>query len=222
MVLCHIAKTDDTGLDSIFQARIAKPMGVRTMTFIQTPYTRAHKAQPYTSKGTLIDWAHDYWVKKEDGKFYAPSSVHTTSRDFAQWMTALMRGAVLSPAMYQELWKPHSEVPYSGLTVNYTLGFSHLELPATNLLLHSGDNVGFTAWYVFDPDREWGFVITMNSNGGEQLGEELIFYFLLSPHIKVLAGGFVIILIAVFVGIGIGIRSLLRRRNQKKYSPMHS
>ena len=51
MVLRHIEGTDWTGLEAAFQKRVAKPLGLENTVFIQTPYTKKNKAQPYNEDG---------------------------------------------------------------------------------------------------------------------------------------------------------------------------
>ena len=50
MVLKHIEGTDWNGVEKAFQEKVAKPIGLEHTVFIQTPYTKEHKAQPYDRK----------------------------------------------------------------------------------------------------------------------------------------------------------------------------
>ena len=90
-------------------------------------------------------------------------------------------------------------MPYDGVNVNYTLGFLAIDFPFTNILLHSGNNEGFTSWYALDTDKKWGFVRFANSENGEQLGQELFFYLLTGPDVYILyiIIGVVLIIIGV-------------------------
>lgn len=211
MVLMHIEKVDHNGLEQLFQNRIAKPLGMQHTVFIQTPFTRQHKAEPYDEDGKWIDWQNNYWYKKEDGRFSAPSSIHTEPLDFSKWMIAVMNNKILSAKSYEEMLKPHSKVPYEGLSVSYTLGFLHPEIPLTNIYLHTGNNDGFTSWYAFDIKKKWGFVMFTNSNNGEQLGEELFFYLLAGPDRTKLYVAIGAILISLLAMAFFGVRLLVRR-----------
>ncbi len=179
MVLKHIAKTDDEGLERLFEERIAKPLGLNHTVFIQTPATRAHKAAPYQTDGKPIDWRRNYWFLKEDGKFFAPSSLHSEAQEFTRWMQAVMNREILTKASYDELFTPHSAMPNDGLKVSYTLGFVRPHLIFTNLYLHSGENIGFTSWYTLDPDKQWGFVVFANSDNGTDFAQKLLLPYLL-------------------------------------------
>ncbi len=182
MVLKEIAKTDWKGLESIFQRKVAVPLGMKHTVFIQNEYTRKHKAEPYDENGKWIDWKNNYWFKKEDNKFYAPSSIHTKPRDFSKWMIAMMNNKGLKASNFEKMLQPYSIVPIAELNVKYTLGFNKLDYPFTNIFFHGGDNEGFTSLYVFDKDKKWGFILFANSENGGELGKELFLYLLTGPN----------------------------------------
>lgn len=180
-VLKHLLDTDWNGLEAEFQKRIAKPIGLKNTVFIQNDYTRSQKAEPYDKDNKWIDWKNNYWFNKEDGKFYAPSSIHSEPLDFSKWMIAVMNKDLLSKESYDEILKKHSKIPYDDLDVYYTLGFATLDMPFTNLYLHGGNNIGFTSFFALDVDKDWGFVFFTNSEYGETLGQEFLFYMLAGP-----------------------------------------
>lgn len=142
--------------------------------FIQTPYTRKHKAEPYDAGNMWVDWKNDYWYKKADGQFNAASSLHSEAVDFARWMMAVMN---------KELFTPHSSVPSGGdRDVSHTLGFMKPHIPDTDLYFHGGDNTGFTSFYVLDPEKDWGHVVFTNSEYGEDLGNDLTDFLMVDPN----------------------------------------
>ena len=173
MVLRHIENTDWQGLDSIFQEKVTKPLGMDHTVFIQTPYTRDNKAEPYDINGNLIDWRNGYWYQKDNNRFVAPSSLHSEPIDFTKWMIAVMNEELLSEDSYSELLKVHSTVKEGQY---YTLGFMTLDEPYQNLYLHGGDNEGFTCGFVLDTEKDWGFVLFTNSEMGQNLTNELFEY----------------------------------------------
>ncbi len=217
-VLKHILKTDDAGLEAEFQKRIGKPLGLAHTVYIQNEYTRKHKAEPYDEDGNWIDWKKEYWALKEDGNFYAPSSIHSEPLDFSKWMIGVMNKEVISPKSYEELFKPHSQVPYDGIDVSYTLGFLTIHVPTTNIYLHSGNNEGFTSWFTLDTEKNWGFVMFTNSEYGEQLGQELFFYMLADPGLTkvyvVLGVALVVIIFLLLFLVRFIIRQIRKRKKQ--------
>ncbi|SEL21525.1 CubicO group peptidase, beta-lactamase class C family [Aquimarina amphilecti] len=218
-VLKHILNTDDDGLEAEFQKRIGKSVGLEHSVYIQNNYTRKHKAEPYDENNDWVDWKNNYWVKKEDGIFSSPASIHSESLDFSKWMIAVMNEEVLSEKSYEELLKPHSKVPYDDFDVRYTLGFTNILLPFTDIYCHGGNNIGFTSWFLLDPKKDWGYVLFTNSEYGEQLGQDVLFYMAADPsrtklYITLMLISVFLILIVILV-----IRKMIKRirkyKNQK-------
>lgn len=216
LALKEIEKTDWDGLEQLFQEKVAEPLELKHFVFIQNSYTREHKAEPYDENGDWIDWKNDYWFQKEDNVFYAASSLHTQCADFSKWMTALMNKEGLHESSYNELFKPHSKVPYDGVSVNYTLGFLAIDFPFSNIVLHSGNNEGFTSWYALDSDKKWGFVLFTNSENGEQLGQELFFHLLTGPDLHKLYLILGCILITIIIGIIYSIKCIRKKLKRRK------
>ncbi|MBX2797507.1 MAG: beta-lactamase family protein [Myxococcales bacterium] len=184
-VLCAIEGTDWAGLEALFQEQVARPLGLQHTVYVQTPFTRANRAEPYDTDGEWIDWQKDPWYIKGDGVFVAPASLHTEALDFSRWLQALMRRDLLTPESYAELFTPHSSVPSDAIELSYTLGFHKIEIPLTDLYMHTGNNVGFDAWFALDIEDHWGFATFTNSDNGEGLGEEMFGFLLLGPHVAI-------------------------------------
>lgn len=174
LVLKEIEGTDWNGLEAAFQEKVAKPLGMQNTVFIQTPYTIAHKAEPYDENANWLDWKNDYWYKKGKDKFVAAASLHSDPLDFSKWMVAVMNKELLAEESYAELFKHHSELPKSGEDqYYYSLGFISQDEPYQDLYFHSGNNEGFTCLYVLDVKQNWGYILFTNSEYGGQLGGEL-------------------------------------------------
>jgi len=184
MVLRSIEGTDWNGLEAEFQKRIAKPLGMDHTVFIQTPYTIANKAEPYDESVNPIDWRNDYWYKKGSKEFGAAYSIHSEPLDFSKWMIAVMNEELLSKRSYDELFKHHSEIPNAEIKAFYTLGFNTVDKPYHNIFFHSGNNDGFSCWYLLDKEENWGFVFFTNSEFGGKLGNDLADFFLAEQPVE--------------------------------------
>ena len=213
MVLKEIEQTDWIGLDNLFQEKIATPLGLENTVYIQTPYTRLNRAEPYNEAGELIDWENDYWYLKNDGNFIAPASIYSEPKDFSTWMLAVINEELLTSESYEELLKPHTSVSSDIIEIDYTLGFLTPHISDTDIYLHSGNNVGFTSWFALDANKDWGFVIFTNSDNGEAFGEELFFYLFTGTNSNqqlIILGLFVVtLLFLLFFGIK-SIRNYIR------------
>ena len=212
MVLRKIEGVDWNGLEAAYQTKVAGPIGMEHTVFIQTPYTRKHKAEAYNEKGKRV-------ALVEKSEFGAAYSIHSEPIDFSKWMIAMMNKEQLSKESYAELLKPHATVPSDLFDVSYCLGFSKPDFPIIreDIYLHTGNNTGFTCWYALDPEKDWGFVLFTNSQFGEDLGENLFFYLLLGPYIPIV--GLVSMLIT-FVGVGYLIRTVILNVKAKRKSMM--
>src|SRR5687767_7596500 len=96
MVLKHIEGSDWNRLEAAFQIRIANPLGLEHTVFIQTPYTRKHKAEPYDENGKWIDWKNGYEYRKRSEEFGAAYSIHSEPLDFSKWMIAVVNKKLLN------------------------------------------------------------------------------------------------------------------------------
>ncbi len=179
LVLKHLEGTDWNGLETAFQNKIAKPLGMKNTRFIPTLQLKEKKAEPYNNEKQWIDWKNNYWYKKDKGKFVSASSIHTEPIDFSKWMIGVMNGEILSEASYKEMFKHHSTVSTlsSGIKIYYTLGFVTADKPYETSYFHGGSNDGFTCWYLMDTAKKWGYVLFTNSENGEKLGNEVWDYF---------------------------------------------
>ncbi|MEM7434793.1 MAG: serine hydrolase domain-containing protein [Myxococcota bacterium] len=214
-VLREIENTDWAGLEAAFQRMVAEPLGLAHTVYVQTPFTRAHKAEPYDSKGEWIDWPESEWFLKEDGNFFAPSSMHTESLDFSRWLKALMNRELLSAESYRELFKPHSSATVGELQLSYTLGFFELGAPFTDLYFHTGNNVGFESWFAVDLEDNWGFAMFANSDQGEGLGESLFFYLLTGPDPELVLAVAVLSLMLLLLLLARGFKWMLAARRAR-------
>lgn len=201
MVLREIEGTDWKGLQAIFQERVGHPIALEHTVFIQTPYTISYKAEPHDGNGKRIEKEDEY--DSANAEFGAAYSIHTESLDFSKWMIAVMNEELLSEASYAELFKPHSDVSSGVLDVDYSLGFLVPRFPfAEDIYLHAGHNSGFTCWFALDVEEDNGFVIFTNSDSGEQLGEDLLYFMmtgLTTPQLLVVG-----IALAVIFLFGVG------------------
>lgn len=171
-VLAHLADTDEAGLEALFQARVAAPLGLRHTRFIAARDSLSTEAQPHRAGETL--------EHRDFGEsFGAAYSVHSEAEDFARWLIALSRGEGLSADSYAEMLRlQDSPVPVApeqaaqGL-LGFALGFVVIDTPIGPLYGHDGNNQGFSSAFAIHPETGWGFVIFANANQVSVIGLEL-------------------------------------------------
>ena len=173
LVLAHIAETDPAGLEDLFQARVAKPLGMTRTHFVRPPEESLIKATPYLD-GKPLPQAP---VKREFGAAY---SIETEAQDYARWMIALLDARGLSEPAFatyfagQQAKIPEDEPERAFGLQDWALGLSVLETPIGRLYAHGGNNEGFTALMVLSRERKWGMVLFTNADQVTMLGVELM------------------------------------------------
>ena len=99
------------------------------------------------------------------------SSLHTEAKDFAKFMIDIMEREVLTQASYQEMLKPHRDIPNDNPAIEekISMGFFLQQLPGGLLIQHGGNNGDFHCKFAVIPEQGVGYVIFTNSNTGEHL-----------------------------------------------------
>lgn len=212
-VLRKIERTDWKGLEAMFQARVAMPLGLQHTGFVQTAEMSKNKAQPYDEDGNLIDWRNNYWFQKDDTVFTAPAAIHSEPKEFASWMISLMNEAVLEKSSFDALFSPQVKIHDSDFPVSYSLGFVKLDVPETDIFYHSGNDIGFTSAFVLDRSKKWGFVIFSNSEYAEDLSIELLIFLIAGERNEQLLSVIGILTLGILIGfiwlIVLGIRKAM-------------
>ncbi|MDW3176636.1 MAG: serine hydrolase domain-containing protein [Acidimicrobiia bacterium] len=211
LVLLEITGTDWHGLESLFNDRIAEPLGLDRMTFVPSDVVVSDKAAPYDEDGIKIDWRSDPRAVADLDIFIAPASLHADTTDFTRWMIGVMHGEVLREESYEELFTRHSSTPSEELGLSYTLGFYEPHIPFTDIFGHGGNNHGFTSFFMLDPVDDWGFVVLTNSEFGDEFGEELFIRLFAGPSIPRIVVTVISVVVLTLSFLVVGAR-LLRRR----------
>lgn len=170
-VLAHLADTDASGLESLFQSRIAKPLRLLHTRFIQDEANFKHKANPYTN-GKLVNSGFT------NEAFGAAYGIHTEASDFAGWMIGVMEGKILQEESYSALFSDQIQLPEDSDNAQagiefWTLGFAKFNTPFGPLYTHGGNNFGFTSGFGLHREQKWGVVYFTNANQVSEFGLEL-------------------------------------------------
>lgn len=217
LVLKHLARTDWDGLEAIFQEKVARPLGMKHTVFVPKEDTYVNKAEPYDKNVKWVDWRNHVDHIRNDGVFVAAASIHTEAIDFSKWMIGLMEGKGLTEASYKEMLRDHSFVEKrQGSDVYYTLGFFKPKVPFMDFYLHGGNNYGFTCGFGLDKKSKWGYVLLTNSEYGEQLAGEMLFYLLTGPDLTPLYWRVGIVLVLLLSIVVLIIRFLIKRYRKGK------
>ena len=161
-VLMHLEKTDDAGLEQIFQERVGRPLQLLVTKFVQDNNNLENKATGYKESQV-------YQGDDDPNVFGSAFSIHSEASDFSKWIIALMNKDLITKSSYEQLFKTQVVLPEDseqrevGIS-EWTLGFAKANLPIGTAYGHGGNNPGFTSLFGFFPNTKWGFVIFTNAN----------------------------------------------------------
>jgi CubicO group peptidase (beta-lactamase class C family) len=149
------------GLESFFENEVSKPLGLKHTFFVGNDYMKEHKATGYE-----VSKAKELWLPKSFG---AAHTMHSEALDFAKFLQAMIKGEGLSQKLYEEMLKEqnHFKADNDLLKIGQTgwsLGFSMKPTKYGVRYMHTGNNPGFRAYCNFYKERQYGFVMFMNSD----------------------------------------------------------
>lgn len=73
-----------------------------------------------------------------------------------------------------------------------------------------------TSWFAFDRDKKWGYVLFTNSEYGDELGEELLFYLFTGPDRTKLYWIIGVVLLIIISGFGYIVIRIIRNDKKRK------
>jgi CubicO group peptidase (beta-lactamase class C family) len=179
-VLAHLLKTDDKGLDSIFQKEVAKPLGIDNFSYTwRKSYTKNKAYGHIENQPTNNSYGKSKSFFKEQGPnlFASSYSLYATSDGFAKFLIGLIQKKVLKPETFDELLRPQTEMPIFPDTKTHRSLLSFTKNTPDGLrYFHTGDNGDFQAWTHFYPNNGFGIVILTNGDNlfSSGFAEELL------------------------------------------------
>jgi tetratricopeptide (TPR) repeat protein len=149
-------------LDDLARAEIFQPLGMTRASFVLQDRFAGDAAygKDWLWRVTPID----HYTEVEAGSAY---SLLTTATDYAQFVSAVLTGRGLSPAMWQTFLAPVRE---TGPGISMALGIRVEQGPSGRTFYHSGNNGRrFTCYMTGDLRTRDGFVYFTNAPNGTSL-----------------------------------------------------
>lgn len=166
--LSHLLKTNDKGLDSLFQKEVAKPLGIDNFSFTWLERYESQKAYGHIDgKPTDNSYQKAFPFFREQGPnlFASSYSLYSTSDAFARFLIALTQREILNDKTFDELLRPQIEMPMFPDTKTHRSLFSFIKKTPVGLrYFHTGDNGDFQAWTHIYPEKRTGIVILTNGD----------------------------------------------------------
>ena len=172
-VMTSILKTNDRGLDSIFQLEVSKPIGA---TYLH--YTRNDERNKLKAMGHWEGKAADSWTDGPPDLFGAAWSLQTTASDYSKFLIALLNKKGITESSLNEMITEQVIAPNDWDESHWSLGFGITHTMYGTKVSHSGHNGDFTAYSHLYPDKGYGIAIFCNSDNlfSSEFVKKLLFF----------------------------------------------
>ncbi len=169
-------------LEQLMQEQIFGPYVMETSSYTwQTRFERDY-AVGHRADGTA-------YPKDKDNAARAPSTLETTTADYARFMEAVLRGEGLSQASWNEIFSPQVRIrsrtqfgpgameetsANEAIELSYGLGWGLLRTPYGWGAFKEGHGDGFQHYSIVFPERDLGVLLMSNSDNAESIFDHLL------------------------------------------------
>ena len=179
MTLLQIVLQQLTGkpLEQLMHEHIFGPYGMRTSSYTWQARFERDYALGHRADGTVYE-------KDKDNAARAPSTLETTTADYARFMAAVLRGDGLRQASWNEIFRPQvrirSKSQYGpgaaeetgandAVELSYGLGWGLFRTPHGWGAFKEGHGDGFQHYSVVFPAKRLGVLLMSNSDNAESI-----------------------------------------------------
>ncbi|HTD93073.1 MAG TPA: serine hydrolase domain-containing protein, partial [Chitinophagaceae bacterium] len=114
-----LTHTTATSIDSLMQLELVKPLGIVHFSFVKNDYLAAHKAVGYNHDSTKLV-AH---LSEMPDAFHPAYGLHTTPREYAKFLIAMMENKGLNKANTDTMLTPKVNVTNNGKPTDHYYGY---------------------------------------------------------------------------------------------------
>lgn len=169
-------------LEQLMQENLFGPYGMETSSYTWQPRFEKDYAVGHKVDGTT-------YPKDKDNAARAPSTLETTTDDYARFMAAVLRGDGLSPASWKEMFKPQVRIRSRAqfgpgaseetdandpIELSYGLGWGLLRTPFGWGAFKEGHGDGFQHYSIVFPEKRMGVLLMSNSDNAESIFGHLL------------------------------------------------
>jgi len=184
MTLLQIVMQKVTGktLEQLMQENVFGPLGMRMSSYAWQPNFETDYAVGHMADGKVYE-------KDKDNAPRAPSTLETTTDDYARFMTAVLRRELLSEQSWNEIFKPQirirtrtqfgagsveSTTTYDPIELSYGLGWGLQRTPYGWGAFKEGHGDGFQHYSIVYPAKRLGVLLMSNSDNAESIFGHLL------------------------------------------------
>jgi CubicO group peptidase (beta-lactamase class C family) len=162
-----LTHTTTVSIDSLMQRELVNPLGIDHFSFVKNAYLTAHKAVGYYHDSTKLVARFN----EMPNEFHPAYGLHTTTRDYAKFLIAIMENKGLTPANTDTMLIPRVNVPNNGKPSDryYGYGIGVDSSAYGPRYQHTGNNGNFTGGFMFLRAKKLGFVLFTNGDKGTEL-----------------------------------------------------
>ena len=153
------------------EASLLRPFGMTSSGYAWTPAMQRALATPHDKEGQPIPTTPP--SAPATARYGSAGALMTTATDYARFLIEVMRPKPaddnrLNEASRNEMLTPQIEVG-GAPRASWALGWQIWHLDGGNVVAHGGDFNGWHSQSAFSPERQTGFVILTNGEGGTPL-----------------------------------------------------
>jgi CubicO group peptidase (beta-lactamase class C family) len=155
-------------LQDLVNRLVFEPLLMTRSSYVWDERLEDNLALPHGADGEVLRKS-----KPARGRGHAAATLHTTATDYARFIAAAMNGELLSDTMASAMLTPQIEVD-SGVTWGLGIGLQQSASDGRAAFWHWGDNSGYKAYTLTDPNARVGVVWFTNSENGQGILESML------------------------------------------------
>lgn len=184
MVFLQIALQNITGkpLEALMREEVFDPYGMDASSYTWQPRFETNYALGHRSDGST-------YPRDKDNAARAPSTLETTTDEYARFMEAVLRGEGLSDASWEEMFRPQVRIrsrsqfgpeaseetdANDDIELSYGLGWGLLRTPYGWGAFKEGHGDGFQHYSIVFPESGIGVLLMSNSDNAESVFDHLL------------------------------------------------
>lgn len=166
-VVAHVKGLQKNGLQDLFRKEVATPLQIGHAYYTWNDYVATHRASGHVDGRVAKGWG----MTADKPGFGAAYSLQTEAVSYARFVIAMIRGEGLKKETYDRMLKAQVNTPTEG--VSYGLGIMVKPSKFGNEYMHDGYNLNFSSAFMFNRERQFGYVFFTNCNKGAEFNKRL-------------------------------------------------
>jgi CubicO group peptidase (beta-lactamase class C family) len=177
-----LEKLTGKSLEQLMQEKIFGPYGMKTSSYTWQARFERDYALGHRADGTV-------YPKDKDNAARAPSTLETTTEDYARFMEAVLRGDGLAERSWNEIFRPQVRIrsraqfgpgaseetrANDAIELSYGLGWGLLRTPHGWGAFKEGHGDGFQHYSIVFPRGRLGVLLMSNSDNAESIFGHLL------------------------------------------------